>query len=102
MALPPLHHAYDSLSDLSQMSTNGANHDPAVFGGPENSQEYAMQWKPGRENAKKIMTWGNELADIKSCPTAAGRCACVSMFVEFCIAQDALPLPDLALAHTSR
>lgn len=54
------------------MSTNGANHDPSIFGGEKHELEYAMQWKPGRENSDKIMTWGNELAAIKTCPTAAG------------------------------
>jgi len=65
----------ETAGQFGLMSTNGANHDPAVFGGPESSQEYAMQWKPGRENAEKIMTWGNELAATKTCPTAAGCAA---------------------------
>jgi len=51
---------------------NAAHHDPAIFGGPSQDMEYAKKFIPGRENSERILTWGAELAGIKSCPTSAG------------------------------
>ena len=48
------------------MCFTGANLDPQVFG------ERASDFLPGRANADRLLTWNNELRDIRSCPSAAG------------------------------
>ena len=55
--------------DFGLMSTSGANVDPAVFGSD------AMEFRPGRENADRLLTWNNELRDIRSCGKHCTFCA---------------------------
>eukprot|EP01062_Namystynia_karyoxenos_P039239 TRINITY_DN28546_c0_g1_i1.p1 TRINITY_DN28546_c0_g1~~TRINITY_DN28546_c0_g1_i1.p1 ORF type:complete len:468 (+),score=150.67 TRINITY_DN28546_c0_g1_i1:86-1489(+) len=43
-----------------------ANKDPAVFGGAEKSEGYALAFDPTRENLDKIMTWNGLLQDIEA------------------------------------
>eukprot|EP00929_Paragymnodinium_shiwhaense_P034296 TRINITY_DN18683_c0_g1_i1.p1 TRINITY_DN18683_c0_g1~~TRINITY_DN18683_c0_g1_i1.p1 ORF type:complete len:485 (-),score=95.74 TRINITY_DN18683_c0_g1_i1:366-1820(-) len=50
----------------------GHNLDPAIFGGPNKDPEYAKKFIPGRENADRLMTWNNELRDVRKCGHAAG------------------------------
>jgi hypothetical protein len=73
---------------------NTAHHDPAVFGGPDKDYEYAKKFIPGRENADRILTWGAELRDIKSCPTTAGCNAaprpCPGVFLSYRVARDVI------------
>lgn len=47
--------------DCGMITTSGANVDPAVWG------EDALEFKTGRPNAERLMTWNNELGDIRSC-----------------------------------
>ena len=47
--------------DFGTLTTSGANVDPAIFGSD------AMEFRPGRENADRLLTWNNELRDIRSC-----------------------------------
>ena len=55
--------------DFASMSTSGANVDPAIFGSD------AMEFRPGRENADRLLTWNNELRDIRSCGKHCTFCA---------------------------
>ena len=48
------------------------NHDPLVFGGPKKSQEYAMEFIPGRENADRLLSFVAELREIKKCRNITG------------------------------
>ena len=43
----------------------GSNKDPSLF-------EEPLAFRPGRKNALRLLTWNNELRDIRACPTAAG------------------------------
>lgn len=52
--------------DFGIIHSTGANRDPTFWG------DDADEFKPGRPNAQKLMTWNNELDAIRSCPTAAG------------------------------
>jgi len=82
----------EHVGDWGLMSTNGANHDPAVWGGPSNSLEHAFKWQPGRKNIDKLMTWGNELGALRSCESAAGCSAaprpCPGAHLSFRLARD--------------
>jgi hypothetical protein len=54
----------------------GANIDPTVFGGPSKSEEYALEFRTGRENADRVMTWNGELREIRSCGHTIGHPEC--------------------------
>eukprot|EP01065_Artemidia_motanka_P032855 TRINITY_DN39828_c0_g1_i1.p1 TRINITY_DN39828_c0_g1~~TRINITY_DN39828_c0_g1_i1.p1 ORF type:complete len:483 (+),score=127.10 TRINITY_DN39828_c0_g1_i1:212-1450(+) len=43
-----------------------ANKDPSVFGGKSQSEAYALEFDPTRENLDKIMTWNGLLNDIEA------------------------------------
>ena len=45
--------------------TSNANIDPNVFDNP-------LEFRPGRDNALRLLTWNNELGDFRKCPTVAG------------------------------
>ncbi|CAE7215135.1 unnamed protein product [Symbiodinium natans] len=49
-----------------------ANHDPAVFGGPHRTEEFATTFMPGRENADRLLSFVAELRDIRKCPNVTG------------------------------
>lgn len=51
------------------LSTSGANRDPAIFA------ESPNDFKPGRKNAKRLLSWNAELQDIEKCDSAALGCA---------------------------
>jgi len=51
--------------ELAMMLSSGANHDPQIFKDPHD-------FRPGRENAERLLSWNNEWGDFKSCPTVAG------------------------------
>jgi hypothetical protein len=55
-----------SKDDLGVLWIPNANKDPKVFGGPDNSAEYALKFDPTRENLNKIMTWNGLLDDIEN------------------------------------
>merc|ERR1719201_2586113 len=80
--------------DVGFMVSNAANHDPSVFGGAKKDFEYAKKFIPGRENADRLLTWGAELRDLRSCPTAAGCKAaprpCPGAHLSFILARDVL------------
>lgn len=89
----------ERAGDTATASFAAANVDPTIFGGPDNSLEYAMTFIPGRENADRTMTWYttlprtstriseiqchirvsahrvNELRDFRTCDTVAGCAA---------------------------
>jgi len=51
---------------------SAGNIDPTVFGGPQQSQEYARQFHPDRQNLTKMLTWNAELDRILACESTAG------------------------------
>ena len=55
--------------DFGTLTTSGANVDPAIFGSDAN------EFRPGRENADRLLTWNNELRDIRSCGRHCTFCA---------------------------
>jgi len=48
------------------------NHDPEVFGGTSKSHEYARVFKPGRENAYRLLNFVSEIRDIRKCTNMTG------------------------------
>merc|ERR1711904_752086 len=50
---------------IAMTSTSGANRDPTVYEDP-------LAFKPGRKNALKVLTWNNEIGEIRKCKTVAG------------------------------
>jgi len=49
-----------------------AGFDPNVWGGPSKSLEHAKTFIPGRENREQVISWMNELGDIRKCPNMTG------------------------------
>merc|ERR1711879_1072391 len=45
--------------------TSTSNFDPSVFAEPE-------EFRPGRENALRVLSWNNEVGDFRKCETVAG------------------------------
>ena len=70
---------------LAMILSSGANRDPQVFKNPH-------EFKPGRENAERLLSWNNEWGDFKSCPSVAGCPAaprgCPGTFLSMTIAKE--------------
>lgn len=66
------HTVTQKAGDFGVLINNQAHHDPTVFGGGKNDGEYAKKFDPTRPNLDRVLTWGNELRDIRKCPTSAG------------------------------
>jgi len=62
----------EHVGDPAMNWNSGHNFDPLVYGGPKKDLEYAAKFIPGRENADRLMTWNNELRDVRKCKNAAG------------------------------
>lgn len=68
---------YTLKEDEAYMNWNaGANVDPTVFGGPSKSEEYANEFRPGREMADRVMTFNGEIREIRSCGHTTGHPEC--------------------------
>jgi hypothetical protein len=52
--------------------TAGANIDPTVFGGPDQSAAYAKKFDPQRDNVDSMMTFTGEFRNIIKCNTTRG------------------------------
>ena len=52
--------------------SSGANRDPTVFG------EDAGTFRPGRENAERLLTWNNEYGEIRECGNVSQLSLCFS------------------------
>lgn len=62
----------ETAGDLACSLSMAANRDPAVFGGPTKDPAYANRFIPGRENADRLLTWINELRDMRKCANMSG------------------------------
>lgn len=71
--------------ELAMLLSSGANHDPQIFKDPDD-------FRPGRENAERLLSWNNEWGDFKTCPTVAGCPAaprgCPGTFLSMHIAKE--------------
>lgn len=57
---------------MAMANLYASSYDPNVFGGPSKDPGYARKFLPGRENSQRILTWMNELQDIRKCPNMTG------------------------------
>eukprot|EP00928_Gymnodinium_smaydae_P073621 TRINITY_DN5679_c1_g3_i2.p1 TRINITY_DN5679_c1_g3~~TRINITY_DN5679_c1_g3_i2.p1 ORF type:complete len:496 (-),score=95.37 TRINITY_DN5679_c1_g3_i2:76-1452(-) len=51
--------------DLGVIFTSNANRDPTIFKDPE-------EFRPGRENADRLLSWNAEIRDFSTCDSVAG------------------------------
>eukprot|EP00931_Biecheleriopsis_adriatica_P117950 TRINITY_DN93420_c0_g1_i1.p1 TRINITY_DN93420_c0_g1~~TRINITY_DN93420_c0_g1_i1.p1 ORF type:complete len:497 (-),score=53.01 TRINITY_DN93420_c0_g1_i1:46-1536(-) len=49
-----------------------SGHDPNVWGGPSKDQAHASEFRPGRENRERLISFMSELGDIRKCPNMTG------------------------------
>jgi len=73
-----------------------ACYDPNIWGGPSKDPAYADKFIPGRENRERLLTFMNELQDIKKCSDMSGCDAaprfCPGTFLAIRLARQAADL----------